>query len=136
MILRNLHIILFSLFLGNFSYAQQISNKIHIEEQSKITFNDEVEEGEEEDKEKKENQFDPSASSDNDFETATIENGNINNSDRSQIQQSKHGEVSSVKKNSKIKRFFSRIWNSIDLYCKRNNFSKKKLYNLLIGNLY
>tara|TARA_Y100000766_G_scaffold177542_1_gene152400 strand:- start:160 stop:570 length:411 start_codon:yes stop_codon:yes gene_type:complete len=136
LILRNLHIILFSLFLGNFSYAQQISNKIHIEEQSKITFNDEVEEGEEEDKEKKENQFDPSASSDNDFETATIENGNINNSDRSQIQQSKHGEVSSVKKNSKIKRFFSRIWNSIDLYCKRNNFSKKKLYNLLIGNLY
>ena len=87
-------------------------------------------------KRKKENQFESSASSGNDFETLTIENGNVNNSDRSQIQQSKHGEVSAVKKNSKIKRFFSRIWNSIDLYCKRNDFSKKKLYNLLIGNLY
>ena len=115
--------------MGSFSYAQQTSSKSHIEEQSKIT-------PKEEDKEKKENQFESSSSFDNDFETATIENGNINNSDRSQIQQSKHGEVSAVKKNSKIKRFFSRIWNSIDLYCKRNDFSKKKLYNLLIGNLY
>ena len=129
MIFRNLHIILFCLFLGSFSYAQQTSSKSHIEEHSKIT-------SKEEDKEKKENQFESSSSSDNDFETATIENGNINNSDRSQVQQSKHGEVSAVKKNSKIKRFFSRVWNSIDLYCKRNNFSKKKLYNLLIGNLY
>lgn len=115
--------------MGSFSYAQQTSSKSHIEEQSKIT-------SKEEDKEKKENQFESSSSSDNDFETATIENGNINNSDRSQVQQSKHGEVSAVRKNSKIKRFFSRIWNSIDLYCKRNDFSKKKLYNLLIGNLY
>ena len=129
MIFRNLHIILFCLFLWGFSYAQQTSSKSHIEEQSKIT-------AKEEDKEKKENQFESSSSSDNDFETATIENGNINNNDRSQIQQSKHGEVSAVKKDSKIKRFFSRVWNSIDLYCKRNNFSKKKLYNLLIGNLY
>ena len=115
--------------MGSFSYAQQTSSKSHIEEQSKIT-------PKEEDKEKKENQFESSSSSDNDFETATIENSNINNSDRSQVQQSKHGEVSAVRKNSKIKRFFSRIWNSIDLYCKRNDFSKKKLYNLLIGNLY
>ena len=129
MIFRNLHIVLFCLVLGSFSYAQQTSSKSHIEEQSKIT-------PKEEDKEKKENQFESSSSFDNDFETATIENGNINNSDRSQIQQSKHGEVSVVKKNSKIKRFLSRIWNSIDLYCKRNDFSKKKLYNLLIGNLY
>ena len=129
MIFRNLHIVLFCLVLGSFSYAQQTSSKSHIEEQSKIT-------PKEEDKEKKENQFESSSSFDNDFETATIENGNINNSDRSQIQQSKHGEVSAVRKNSKIKRFFSRIWNSIDLYCKRNDFSKKKLYNLLIGNLY
>jgi len=129
LIFRNLHIILFCLFLGGGSYAQQTSSKSHIEEQSKIT-------AKEEDKEKKENQFESSSSSDNDFETATIENGNINNNDRSQIQQSKHGEVSAVKKDSKIKRFFSRVWNSIDLYCKRNNFSKKKLYNLLIGNLY
>ena len=129
MIFRNLHIVLFCLVLGSFSYAQQTSSKSHIEEQSKIT-------PKEEDKEKKENQFESSSSFDNDFETATIENGNINNSDRSQIQQSKHGEVSAVKKNSKIKRFLSRIWNSIDLYCKRNDFSKKKLYNLLIGNLY
>ena len=130
MIFRNLHIIIFSFVLGSFSYAQQNSNKSLIEEQSKTISN------EEEDKEKKENQFESSASSGNDFETLTIENGNVNNSDRSQIQQSKHGEVSAVKKNSKIKRFFSRIWNSIDLYCKRNDFSKKKLYNLLIGNLY
>ena len=130
MIFRNLHIIIFCFVLGSFSYAQQNSNKSLIEEQSKTISN------EEEDKEKKENQFESSASSGNDFETLTIENGNVNNSDRSQIQQSKHGEVSAVKKNSKIKRFFSRIWNSIDLYCKRNNFSKKKLYNLLIGNLY
>ena len=129
MIFRNLHIVLFCLVLGNFSYAQQNLNKSQIDEQSKIT-------SKEEDKEKKENQFESSSSSDNDFETATIENGNINNSDRSQVQQSKHGEVSAVKKNSKIKHFLSRIWNSIDLYCKRNNFSKKKLYNLLIGNLY
>ena len=130
MIFRNLHIIVFCFVLGSFSYAQQNSNKSLIEEQSKTISN------EEEDKEKKENQFESSASSGNDFETLTIENGNVNNSDRSQIQQSKHGEVSAVKKNSKIKRFFSRIWNSIDLYCKRNDFSKKKLYNLLIGNLY
>ncbi len=130
MIFRNLHIIIFCFVLGSFSYAQQNSNKSLIEEQSKTISN------EEEDKEKKENQFESSASSGNDFETLTIENGNVNNSDRSQIQQSKHGEVSAVKKNSKIKRFFSRIWNSIDLYCKRNDFSKKKLYNLLIGNLY
>ena len=130
MIFRNLHIIIFSFVLGSFSYAQQNSNKSLIEEQNKTISN------EEEDKEKKENQFESSASSGNDFETLTIENGNVNNSDRSQIQQSKHGEVSAVKKNSKIKRFFSRIWNSIDLYCKRNDFSKKKLYNLLIGNLY
>ena len=129
MIFRNLHIILFCLVLGNFSYAQQNLNESQIDEQSKIT-------SKEEDKEKKENQFESSHSSDNDFETATIENGNINNSNRSQIQQSKHGEVSAVKRNSKIKDFFSKIWNSIDLYCKRNNFSKKKLYNLLIGNLY
>ena len=129
MIFRNLHIILFCLVLGNFSYAQQNLNESQIDEQSKIT-------SKEEDKEKKENQFESSCSSDNDFETATIENSKINNSDRSQVQQSKHGEVSAVKKNSKIKRFFSRIWNSIDLYCKRNDFSKKKLYNLLIGNLY
>ncbi|MEC9158814.1 MAG: hypothetical protein VX710_00235 [Bacteroidota bacterium] len=120
---------MFCLVLGNFSYSQQNLNKSQIDEQSKIT-------SKEEDKEKKENQFESSSSSDNDFETATIENSNINNSDRSQVQQSKHGEVSAVKKNSKIKRFFSRIWNSIDLYCKRNDFSKKKLYNLLIGNLY
>ena len=130
MIFRNLHIIIFCFVLGSFSYAQQNSNKSLIEEQSKTISN------EEEDKEKKENQFESSSSSDNDFETATIENGNINNNDRSQVQQSKHGEVSAVKKDSKIKRFFSRVWNSIDLYCKRNNFSKKKLYNLLIGNLY
>tara|TARA_B100001939_G_scaffold236950_1_gene204437 strand:- start:1966 stop:2358 length:393 start_codon:yes stop_codon:yes gene_type:complete len=130
LIFRNLHIIIFCFVLGSFSYAQQNSNKSLIEEQSKTISN------EEEDKEKKENQFESSASSGNDFETLTIENGNVNNSDRSQIQQSKHGEVSAVKKNSKIKRFFSRIWNSIDLYCKRNDFSKKKLYNLLIGNLY
>ena len=130
MIFRNLHIIIYCFVLGSFSYAQQNSNKSLIEEQSKTISN------EEEDKEKKENQFESSASSGNDFETLTIENGNVNNSDRSQIQQSKHGEVSAVKKNSKIKRFFSRIWNSIDLYCKRNDFSKKKLYNLLIGNLY
>ena len=130
MIFRNLHIIIFCFVLGSFSYAQQNSNKSLIEEQSKTISN------EEEDKEKKENQFESSASSGNDFETLTIENSNVNNSDRSQIQQSKHGEVSAVKKNSKIKRFFSRIWNSIDLYCKRNDFSKKKLYNLLIGNLY
>ena len=130
MIFRNLHIIVFCFVLGSFSYAQQNSNKSLIEEQSKTISK------EEEDKEKKENQFESSASSGNDFETLTIENGNVNNSDRSQIQQSKHGEVSAVKKNSKIKRFFSRIWNSIDLYCKRNDFSKKKLYNLLIGNLY
>ena len=130
MIFRNLHIIIFCFVLGSFSYAQQNSNKSLIEEQSKTISN------EEEDKEKKENQFESSASSGNDFETLTVENGNVNNSDRSQIQQSKHGEVSAVKKNSKIKRFFSRIWNSIDLYCKRNDFSKKKLYNLLIGNLY
>ena len=130
MIFRNLHIIIFCFVLGRFSYAQQNSNKSLIEEQSKTISN------EEEDKEKKENQFESSASSGNDFETLTVENGNVNNSDRSQIQQSKHGEVSAVKKNSKIKRFFSRIWNSIDLYCKRNDFSKKKLYNLLIGNLY
>ena len=130
MIFRNLHIIIFCFVLGSFSYAQQNSNKSLIEEQSKTISN------EEEDKEKKENQFESSASSGNDFETLTIENGNVINSDRSQIQQSKHGEVSAVKKNSKIKRFFSRIWNSIDLYCKRNDFSKKKLYNLLIGNLY
>ena len=130
MIFRNLHIIIFCFVLGSFSYAQQNSNKSLIEEQSKTISN------EEEDKEKKENQFESSASSGNDFETLTIENANVNNSDRSQIQQSKHGEVSAVKKNSKIKRFFSRIWNSIDLYCKRNDFSKKKLYNLLIGNLY
>ena len=130
MIFRNLHIIIFCFVIGSFSYAQQNSNKSLIEEQSKTISN------EEEDKEKKENQFESSASSGNDFETLTIENGNVNNSDRSQIQQSKHGEVSAVKKNSKIKRFFSRIWNSIDLYCKRNDFSKKKLYNLLIGNLY
>ena len=131
MIFRNLHIILFCLFFGSFSYAQQTSSKSHIEEQSIITTKEE-----EEDKEKKENQFESTSSSDNDFETATIENVNVNNNDRSQIQQSKHGEVSAVKKDSKIKRFFSRVWNSIDLYCKRNNFSKKKLYNLLIGNLY
>lgn len=131
MIFRNLHIIIFCFVLGSFSYAQQNSNKSLIEEQSKT-----ISKEEEEDKEKKENQFESSASSGNDFETLTIENGNVNNSDRSQIQQSKHGEVSAVKKNSKIKRFFSRIWNSIDLYCKRNDFSKKKLYNLLIGNLY
>lgn len=130
MIFRNLHIIIFCFVIGSFSYAQQNSNKSLIEEQSKTISN------EEEDKEKKENQFESSASSGNDFETLTVENGNVNNSDRSQIQQSKHGEVSAVKKNSKIKRFFSRIWNSIDLYCKRNDFSKKKLYNLLIGNLY
>ena len=130
MIFRNLHIIIFCFVLGSFSYAQQNSNKSLIEEQSKTISN------EEEEKEKKENQFESSASSGNDFETLTIENGNVINSDRSQIQQSKHGEVSAVKKNSKIKRFFSRIWNSIDLYCKRNDFSKKKLYNLLIGNLY
>ena len=130
MIFRNLHIIIFCFVLGSFSYAQQNSNNSLIEEQSKTISN------EEEDKEKKENQFESSASSGNDFETLTVENGNVNNSDRSQIQQSKHGEVSAVKKNSKIKRFFSRIWNSIDLYCKRNDFSKKKLYNLLIGNLY
>ena len=130
MIFRNLHIIIFCFVLGSFSYAQQNSNKSLIEEQSKTISI------EEEDKEKKENQFESSASSGNDFETLTIENGNVNNSDRSQIQQSKHGEVSAVKKNSKIKRFFSRIWNSIDLYCKRNDFSKKKLYNLLIGNLH
>ena len=130
MIFRNLHIIIFCFVLGSFSYAQQNSNKSLIEEQSKTISN------EEEDKEKKENQFESSASSGNDFESLTIENGNVNNSDRSQLQQSKHGEVSAVKKNSKIKRFFSRIWNSIDLYCKRNDFSKKKLYNLLIGNLY
>ena len=129
MIFRNLHIILFCLFLGSFSFAQQTSIKSHIEEQSKIT-------SKEEEKEKKENQSESSSSFDNDFETATIENGKINNNDRSQVQQSKHGEVSAVKKDSKIKRFFSRVWNSIDLYCKRNNFSKKKLYNLLIGNLY
>ena len=131
MIFRNLHIIIFCFVLGSFSYAQQNSNKSLIEDQSKT-----ISKEEEEDKEKKENQFESSASSGNDFETLTIENGNVNNSDRSQIQQSKHGEVSAVKKNSKIKRFFSRIWNSIDLYCKRNDFSKKKLYNLLIGNLY
>ena len=131
MIFRNLHIIIFCFVLGSFSYAQQNSNKSLIEEQSKT-----ISKEEEEDKEKKENQFESSASSGNDFETLTVENGNVNNSDRSQIQQSKHGEVSAVKKNSKIKRFFSRIWNSIDLYCKRNDFSKKKLYNLLIGNLY
>ena len=122
MIFRNLHIIIFCFVLGSSSYAQQNSNKSLIEEQNKTISN------EEEDKEKKENQFESSASSGNDFETLTIENGNVNNSDRSQIQQSKHGEVSAVKKNSKIKRFFSRIWNSIDLYCKRNDFSKKKLY--------
>ena len=130
MIFRNLHIIIFCFVIGSFSYGQQNSNKSLIEEQSKTISN------EEEDKEKKENQFESSASAGNDFETLTVENGNVNNSDRSQIQQSKHGEVSAVKKNSKIKRFFSRIWNSIDLYCKRNDFSKKKLYNLLIGNLY
>ena len=128
MIFRNLHIIFFCLAIGNFSYAQHKPNKSHVEENSKSIST--------ENKDKSENKYESSASSDNEFETVTIDNGNLINSDRSQIQQSKHGEVSAVKNNSKVKLFFSRIWNTIDLYCKRNDFSKKKLYNLLIGNLY
>ena len=112
----------------NFSYAQHKPNKSHVEENSKSIST--------ENKDKSENKYESSASSDNVFEAVTIDNGNLINTDRSQIQQSKHGEVSAVKNNSKVKLFFSRIWNTIDLYCKRNDFSKKKLYNLLIGNLH
>ena len=113
--------------LSNFSYAQQKISKIQIEEKNKI---------ESKDKDEKKNQYESSTSSENDFESVTTINGKTINNNRAQIQQSKQGDVSLVEKNSKIKRFFKRVWTSVNIYCKRNNISKKKLYNFLLGNLH